>query len=109
MKVAYREKIKRSKTIGGFDMKNLESAMERIRRLECPTGEVEERILGIMESYGGVDRNAVQIKRQEDSDRDDGAQAYSANVLRGQNTSMMIYAKSGLDDYVAKVVDVEFN
>ena len=88
-------------------MKGLESAMERIKRLECPTGEIENRILGIMESYGGVDRNAVEIKRQEDCDRDDGAQAYSTSVLGGENISMRIYAKSGLDDYVARVVDVE--
>lgn len=87
-------------------MESLERAMARIKELECPTGQVEERIQDIMDDYGVASRNDVHVKREEEYDRDDGAQGYSATLTHPEHSSMVVLAKSGMDDYVAKVVDV---
>lgn len=86
-------------------MARLEDTVERIKSLECPTGDVEYRIADILDDYGIANRNEVSINRIESLDRD-GAQAYITNVSDRGGKSIVILAKSGLDDYVAKVVDV---
>jgi hypothetical protein len=86
-------------------MARLEDTVERIKALECPTGDVEYRIADILDDYGIANRNEVTINRVKSLDRD-GAQAYITNFSDGDGKSIVILAKSGLDDYVAKVVDV---
>lgn len=88
-------------------MRNLQEAIERIKILECPTGEVENRVAEILEGYGVADTDQIRINRNESLDKD-GLEAYNINIS-GSNHSMVILAKSGLDDYVAKVVDVYNN
>jgi hypothetical protein len=85
-------------------MSKMNDAMERIRILECPTGELENRVAEILEKYGVAERNEVNLNRVGNLDQDE-AQAYSVKVT-GENQSFVVLAKSGLDDYVAKVVDV---
>ncbi len=85
-------------------MSRLEQAVERIKALECPTGEVEYRVADILDDYGIADRNDISINRDVSLDRD-GSQAYCTNLSKGNGKSIVILAKSGLDDYVAKVED----
>jgi hypothetical protein len=85
-------------------MSRLEAAVERIKTIECPTGEVEYRVADILDDYGIADRNEVTINRDKSLDRD-GAHAYCTNLSEGMGKSIVILAKSGLDDYVAKVED----
>lgn len=85
-------------------MSKLDAAIERIRILECPTGDVEIRVAGILEDYKIANRNDIVVARDEDYDRD-GAEAYRAIISEGEKKSIVVLAKSGYDDYVAKVVD----
>lgn len=85
-------------------MSNLEKAIERIRILECPTGDVESRVAGILQDYNVANRDEVIIQRNEHLDKD-GAEAYSVNLLGKDGYRIAILARSGLDDYVAKVID----
>lgn len=87
-------------------MENLKDAIERIKILECPTGEVENRIVGILEDYEVASRNDIEVVRNEDADKN-GAQGYIAKV-KG-NETLTVLATSGMDDYVAKVIDVNEN
>lgn len=87
-------------------MENLERAIGRLKELECPTGQVEERIQDIIDDYEGSSRERIQVKREEEYDREDGAQGYLATLSHSKYPSMVVLAKSGMDDYVAKVVDV---
>jgi len=89
-------------------LKNYEDAIERIKVLECPTGDLESRVAGILESHEIGNRNEIMIRRDERYDRDE-AWGYSAKVLSDNSQTIVILAKSGLDDYVAKVVDVYIN
>lgn len=82
-------------------MSRLEDAVQKIKTIECPTGEVEYRVADILDDYGIANRNEVMINRDKSLDRD-GAQAYRTNL---SDKSIVILAKSGLDDYVAKVED----
>lgn len=84
-------------------MSSLEQAVERIKALECPTGEVEYRVADILDDYGIANRNEISINRDRSLDRD-GAQAYITN-FSDKEKPIVIMARSGLDDYVAKVVD----
>lgn len=86
-------------------MGDLKYALERIKNLECPTGEVENRVAEILEDYNVVKKDEIIINKIEDKDNLNG-EAYSI-VLSGTNKGTInIYAKSGLDDYVAKVTEV---
>lgn len=86
-------------------LNNISEAINRIKNLECPTGEVENRISDILEDYNVADRNELIINRDERYDSIDG-EAYHARIPGASQNSIIILAKSGLDDYVAKVVDV---
>jgi hypothetical protein len=83
---------------------NFNSAIDRIKSLECPTGEVENRVAQILEDYNVAKKNEVNINRDEKLDRV-GAQAFVASFSNNPNQSLVVLAKSGLDDYVATVVD----
>lgn len=89
-------------------MESLENAVERIKRLECPTGEVENRIAGILDDYGVAGKNEIRVKRNSVYDRED-AQAYTIDLSGEEGRSVVVLAKSGMDDYVAKVVDAYIN
>ncbi|MFB9761275.1 MULTISPECIES: hypothetical protein [Bacillaceae] len=84
----------------------LEDAVQRIKILECPTGDLEQRVKGILEEYGVANGDKLMVSRDKRFDQNE-AQAYSATILgdQEQSQSIVILAKSGLDDYVAQVVD----
>jgi hypothetical protein len=90
--------------MGGFHMTKMDAAIDRIKILECPAGELENRVLGILEDYGVADSGKVNISRASSLDQDE-AEAYKVK-LAGEDQSIVVLAKSGLDDYVAMVVDV---
>lgn len=85
-------------------MWKIEKAIEKIRTVECPTGELENRIADILNDFNVAGRSDIQINRNESFDRD-GAEAYVAGFRDNMNISLVVLSKSGLDDYVAKVVD----
>lgn len=85
-------------------MSKIDEAINRIRILECPTGNLESRVAGILEDYGVANRSNVNIDRDNTLDNGE-AQAYRVNIAGG-GPSIVVLAKSGSDDYVAKVVDV---
>ena len=86
-------------------MSKIEDAVERIKILECPTGEVENRIAGILEEYGVARRNEVEVERYEGLDIN-GAEGFCAKIAGEQKQSIIVLASSGMDDYVAKVTEV---
>jgi hypothetical protein len=85
-------------------MKKIDEAIDKIRTLECPTGDLENRVTEILENYGVADRSKINVNRDEYFDKDE-AQAYRVQILN-QEHLIMVLAKSGYDDYVAKVTDV---
>lgn len=88
-----------------INMNNFEGAIERIKMLECPTGQLEQRVTDILEEYGVSKRDDIKIKREIALDSE-SAQGYSARLNNGDQ-SIRFLASSGLDDYVAKVVEVK--
>jgi len=91
--------------IGGINMSKLEDAIERIKILECPTGDIEKRLVGILENYEVANKDEITIKRDKYFDRH-GVKGYEAKISNHANESIIVLAKPGLDDYVAKVIDV---
>lgn len=85
-------------------MQNLDRVIERIKALECPSGDLEKRVEEILKSYSVENSNSVIIKRNEELDIFD-MKAYSAKMADGSNKDLIVISKSGLDDYVEKVVD----
>lgn len=85
-------------------MHKTNEAIDRIRILECPTGDLENRVAGILEDYGVADRTNINVVRDDSLDRDE-AQAYRVKIP-GEGQSIIVLAQSGMDDYVAKVIDV---
>ena len=89
-------------------MTELEDAIERIKELECPTGEVEDRVAEILEEYEVAEGNDIIVLRDENYDTNE-AEAYSAKIPGEIDKSLVVLSKSGLDDYVAKVIDVHID
>ncbi|MBC8061704.1 MAG: hypothetical protein H7Y18_13695 [Clostridiaceae bacterium] len=85
-------------------MSKIENAIERIKMLECPTGQVENRITGILEDYGVANRSEVEVKRYEELNIN-GAEGFCAKISGDKNQTIIVLANSGMDDYVAKVMD----
>lgn len=85
-------------------MNKIDEAIISIRSLECPTGQLENKVAGILEKYGVAGRTQIIIDREKILDTD-GAQAYKVKIAdKGQ--PLIVMAQSGYDDYVARVVDV---
>lgn len=85
-------------------MAKIADAIEKIKTLECPVDEIQDRLAGILEDYAVADRSKINIQRDKRFDQN-GAAAYTARIRGGGEQSVMVLAKAGLDDYVAKVVD----
>ena len=85
-------------------MAKIDDAIKRMKVLECPTGDLENRLAGILENYEVANRNEITVNRAEQYDRDE-AQAYNVKILNDNTQTIVILAKSGIDDYVAKVID----
>lgn len=85
-------------------MSKIEDAIERIKILECPTGEVENRIAGILEDYGVANRSEIEVKRHGVLNIN-GAEEFCAKISGTDKQSIIVLASSGMDDYVAKVTD----
>lgn len=85
-------------------MNHIKDAIHRIRQLECPTGDLENRVSGILEQFGVAGKDQVNISRDTSLDREE-AQAYRVET-ENRDLSLVVLARSGYDDYVAKVVDV---
>lgn len=85
-------------------MNKIDEAIDRIKDLECPTGDIENRVAEILEDYRVTDSSKVNIRRDSKLDSED-AQAYRVEIP-GKDQSFVVMAKSGYDDYVAKVTDV---
>ena len=88
-------------------MEKFNEAIERIKILQCPTGDVENRVTGTLEDYGVANKKEITINRNEELDNI-GAEAYSVQI-DGNKESIVVLARSGMDDYVAEVVDVYIN
>lgn len=82
-------------------MKKIDEAIDRIRTLECATGSLENRVTEILEDYGVAHENQIKVSRDEYLDKDD-AQAYKVEIA-SEIQPIIVLAKSGYDDYVARV------
>lgn len=85
-------------------MENLKNAIERLKVMECPTGQAERKIANILEEYEVGNKNGIEVIRDGASDANE-AQGYVAKI-NGSKT-LTVLATSGMDDYVAKVIDVQ--
>jgi hypothetical protein len=88
-------------------MKKIDEAIDRIRILECPTGELENRVTQILEDYRISSRSKINVNRDNKFDSNE-AQAYRVEI-EGEDQSIMVLAKSAYDDYVATVIDAYTN
>ncbi len=89
-------------------MSTIEDAIQKIKMLQCPTGELEDRVTCILEDCNVSPKSDIVINREERLDRD-GAKAYSVIIADRIDPAMTLLAKSGQDDYVVQVEDVYFN
>lgn len=85
-------------------MSKIEDAIQRMKILECPTGEVENRIAGILEDYGVANKSEVEVERYEGLVVN-GAEGFCVKIPGDKNQSIIVLASSGMDDYVAKVTE----
>lgn len=89
-------------------MASIRAAIDRIKILECPTGELENRVAGILQQYEIANKNQITVKRDKDHD-ENGSQAYLATISGTNKEEIIILAEAGMDDYVVKIVDARLN
>ena len=85
-------------------MATIEQAIERIKALECPTGEIQNRVKGILTDYEIANKSEIMVSREHRLDKN-GVQGYQAKIAREGGQDIVILAVSGEDDYVAKITD----
>lgn len=81
---------------------NINNAIDEIKKIECPTGELEKRVAGILADYDLENITTNSVHRDKHLDERDG-KAFCVDTANGK---LVIMATSGMDDYVAKVVHV---
>jgi hypothetical protein len=79
--------------------------MEEIKHLECPTGEVADRVMSILEDYNPSGQYQI-IEEEDDDFIEDHMKLYNVFSEDEEAPSFGVVVKEGLDDYVAEVVDV---
>jgi len=72
-------------------MEKFKDAIERIKILQCPTGDVENRVAGILEDYGVANKKEITVNRNEELDSI-GAEAYSVQI-GGSKESIVVLAR----------------
>ncbi len=83
-------------------MSNIDAAMDRIKDLECPNGELTKRVADILERHGITNAGNVKIEKDQELDNI-RTQGFRVSLPGGE--SIIILIKSGYDDYVYQVVD----
>lgn len=78
--------------------------LERIIGIECPTDNVTDRVINVLEEY---DKNGqYQITSRPDDDYDETRlKYYRAFSETADRPDVVMVVKEGKDDYVAKIVD----
>lgn len=89
-------------------MENVEGAIERIKGLECPAGDIKRRVTGILKEYEVANRSEIIVSRDHRLDKR-GARGYNAKITRDKGFDIAVLAVSGMDDYVVKVIDAYIN
>jgi hypothetical protein len=105
MKDCCKEILISIRMMGGIrSMATIEEALERIKALECPTGDIKERVKGILTNYDIANKSEIVVRREHRLDKN-GARGYHAEISREGGIDIVILTMSGRDDYVAKVSD----
>ena len=89
---------------GCAEMQKDKDLVKKIIGIECPTGEVADRVTSVLEEYnlGGE----YQITSRADNDYEETRlRYYRAFSETNDNPDLIMVVKEGKDDYVAKVVD----
>ena len=89
-------------------MSNIVAAINRIKALECPTGELENRVTGILQQYQVAEQNQIIVKRDKAHDQN-GSEAYKATIQGAKKQEIIILAEAGMDDYVIHIIDAHIN
>lgn len=86
-------------------MEPIDDILGKLKRMECPAGEVADKVRAMLAEYEAVPETEIAVFRERSLDQD-GAQGYIARFPRNHNgLGMAVLTESGLDDYVARVVD----
>lgn len=85
-------------------MATVEDAIERIKELECPVGEVKNRVRGILMEYKVANGSEITVSRDHSLDKS-GARGYRAHASRDSGLDIAVLTVSGMDDYVSQVID----
>lgn len=85
-------------------MATIEEALERIKAIECPTGDIQGRVKGILTDYEIANQSEIMVSREYSLDTK-GTRGYQARISCEGGMDIIILAVSGEDDYVAKVSD----
>jgi hypothetical protein len=81
-----------------------DNIIKRIIGIECPTDNVVDRVIGVLEEYN-LD-GQYQITSRTDGDYDETRlKYYRAFSESGDNPDLIMVVKEGKDDYVAKILD----
>ena len=78
--------------------------IKRIIGIECPTGEVTDRVINILEEYNLDGQYQITSRTDEDYE-ETRLKYYRAFSETGDNPDLLMVVKEGMDGYVAKIVD----
>ena len=89
-------------------MPNIKRRYGQNKNTTMPTGQLEERVAEILETYNISPRSEILISRERRLDRD-GAEAYTVTISDRLDPTLTLLAGAGADDYVVQVKDIYFN
>lgn len=81
-----------------------DNIIKRIIGIECPTDNVADRVIGVLEEYNLDGQYQITARTDEDYD-ETRLKYYRAFSETGDNPDLVMVVKAGKDDYVAKIID----
>ncbi len=76
---------------------------EEIKHIQCPTDEIVDRVISILENYNP--NGQYQIVKKSNDFANDNIKIYNAYSEDEVSPSIAVVVKEGLDHYVAQIVD----
>ena len=87
-------------------MAQMSKFIERMNNMQCPNGEIEDKVKTIVEEYHLASKDQVSVHRETDFDTVE-AEGYRLDINNENPMSFKVLTSTGAEDYVIRVIETK--
>lgn len=92
--------------LGGYKMAQVREFIERMNKMQCPNGEIEQKVAKLVEEYHLGQKDQVAVYRETDYDTAE-VEGYRIDIVNENPVSFKLLATTGAEDYVIRVIETK--